>query len=149
MVSFWPQWRLEFGGSWDKIWDLVALVMMICTCLMMLMLILLVIGHCLWKHPPWFSVISSFVILWRVQRILMKQCIASLYSWKISAAGANGVLCTCVTWYHIMHLLYIPYKLMCCLHIWMNCTAVTCKSLRCHTQHPWWWELTVVCCIFW
>ena len=48
---------------------------MICKCLMMLMLL---IDRCLlWRTPSMFNIISSFVILWSVQRILVKQCITS------------------------------------------------------------------------
>ena len=42
-------------------------MMMICTCLIMLMLISLVIDHC-GEPRPWFDIISSLMIVWRVQR---------------------------------------------------------------------------------
>ena len=64
-----------------------VVMMMICTCLIMLMLILLVIDRC-GEPRPWFDIISSLTIQWRVQRYWWSSVSQVFFLWNFNAVGA-------------------------------------------------------------
>ena len=65
-----------------------VVMMMICKCLIMLMLISLVIDRC-GEPRPWYDIVSSLTILWRVQRYWWSSVSKVLFfSWKFNAVDA-------------------------------------------------------------